>query len=137
MEGITYETKKDIEEQEYVRTLLQMVWGWQLVPLHKYHHFDFVALGKDNEVLGYVEFKRRKGNHDQYDDIFLSANKREGLVTIRKPVRFVTRWDDAIIWTRLTLDMFDKTYWFSRNSRETPEEVAKIPIDNFERLDVE
>jgi len=134
----TFETKEDREEQDCVRELIEKNWNVRLIDTPKHHVFDFVAL-RHVSVMGFIEFKRRKGNFGRYPDTMLSTKKLNGVNAFHPfPVFFVVQWDDKLVYCKLTPDLWLRSEWGGRTLQSRDDQdveiVAKIENKHFKEL---
>ena len=133
-----YETDRDMRHEADVKTLIEKAWSCELEKTPPMHHFDFVAV-RDRDVMGFIEYKRRKGNWGTYQDIMLSAKKLNGLIIWDPiPVYFVAQWDDVTVWAQLEKKHWANSRWGGRTAQQRDkwdvEIVGHIPNEDFEVL---
>jgi hypothetical protein len=132
-----YETSEDLASEREAADLIQEAWRVTLRKLPISYGADW-AIEKDNLIVGWGEFKRRKFDWGDFDSIMLSVRKVSDLLRLAEiegKSFFFVQANDGLRYSQiLATDRF-RIGWGGRTCKtrdaDDIEPVALLPIARF------
>lgn len=133
-------TVDDLANESEIQRYLEERWNCVLHPLPHLYHVDFFA-ERDNQLVAWVEVKRRSNASTTYPTVFLNRDKKfihlKGL-SFAQPAFFVVRWADGVTRFIEVNKVRDEWLGFGGErdrwgvGRDDFEAVFEIPVDEME-----
>lgn len=135
----TYETSADRSNERNTIAVVCKAWRCRAAKLPRHHSADFVLLGKDDSIKGWVEIKTRNFVRGTFPTYMIAVQKIAELTTLAAvsgvPAVLVVALKDAILYHRISppyqLAMGGRK---DRNDPLDQEPVFHIPFSSFEEL---
>lgn len=130
-----YETDIDLEnESEFAGYFYGS--GRRLQKLNPIQYCVDFAIVKQNEVVGFVEYKRRQVESTAYPDIILALSKYLKLVELSKllPTAFFVQFNDKLMFLRIGADHTHQVSLAGRKDRGDEydlEPCVRLPMAGF------
>ena len=137
-----YETQDHLNVETSAKAKLEKAFGVTLNKLPISYNADF-AVFKSNELIGFIEFRRRNMLHSKYPTIMLSYKKLLNMISLCSLTgtksKFVVEFDDGIYYFDVPFIIDNSWVEFGgrtvqqRDSADI-ELIVQIPIENFKRI---
>lgn len=135
-----YESSVDLDnEKEFKQIYERLRPEYVLVKLNPTQYIvDFAVTDHKKNVKGFIEFKRRREDHDTYPDIILSLSKWRALFELHqwKKAAFIVQFNDKLMrmFPPMALDDIRISGRADRNDEYDEEPCVHIPIKFFEEV---
>ena len=135
-----YETTTDLRNEFNVASEYAASFGCSVVKMPMQYRIDFAIVDASQNVLAFIEVKRRLNNMNAYSTCILSLSKVMAAIEMRKTTKkncyFLVAWNDATGIVELT-DKYDVKIGGrkDRNDWQDIEPVVHIPVSDFEVIE--
>ena len=136
-----YETSEDLKNENRARTQIERDWGVRLHKLPIAYKLDWVVC-RDESIVGWGEFKKRKISINKYNTIMLSSMKVKEMVsyaTVVGKAMFFVEFEEGLYFTEISPSDSRQGMWggrtWQRRDNQDEEPVILIPVKNFRKVE--